>query len=135
MPVTIRIGTPILISSLLHFAYALVDTWFISRIDPSSTALLSGTGLIFPLLFFFYAVGASISVGVSTLLGRLIGERNTAMAPQVMASGLSIALCIAGPALVVGYAFGDRVILLGRWWFDHDLAVGLMECDRGSSRQ
>ena len=51
LPTTVRVGLPILIGNVLQFAYAAADTYFISRIDPSSTALLSGTGLMFPIFF------------------------------------------------------------------------------------
>jgi Na+-driven multidrug efflux pump len=102
-PVTIRIGAPILLANLLQFCYAIVDTLYISRLDPSSTALLSGTGLMFPLFFVFMAAGSSIGVGVSALVGRVIGEENRSAMPHVMASGLMLVLCIALTALPLAY--------------------------------
>jgi len=108
IPVTLKIGLPILISSLLQLVYAIIDTFFISQIDRSSTALLSGTGLMFPVFFLFMAVGASMSVGVSTLVGRAVGERNTEALRHVIASGLLLTVIITVPAVILGYSSGDH---------------------------
>jgi putative MATE family efflux protein len=127
LPVTLRVGLPILIGNVLQFVYALVDTFFISRIDPSSTALLSGTGLMFPLFFFIMAVAMSLSVGVSTLVGRAVGEKNEAVARDVTASALLLVLLIAVPTLAAGHAFGDRLvrILAGGKLTEQALGYGL----------
>ena len=55
-PVAIKIGMPILIANFVQLFYMAADTYFISLIDKSSTALLSGTGLLFPLFFLFIAI-------------------------------------------------------------------------------
>src|SRR5512136_2554012 len=76
LPVTIRLGMPILISNLLNFFYNIVDTIFISMIDRGSTAFISGTGIVFPVYFLFLALASGLGVGMSTLVARSVGERN-----------------------------------------------------------
>ncbi len=127
LPVTFRVGLPILIGNVLQFVYALVDTFFISRIDPSSTALLSGTGLMFPLFFFIMALAMSLSVGVSTLVGRAVGEKNRAVARDVTASALLLVLVFAVPAIGAGYAWGAQLVrlLAGGKLTEQSLAYGL----------
>jgi putative MATE family efflux protein len=110
VPIVIKIGTPILIGNVLQFCYALIDTIFISRIDPLSTAILSGTGLMFPMFFLFMAISMSISIGTSSLVGRIIGENNKELAQHIMPSGILLALCIALPALFTGYVFSHHFI-------------------------
>jgi putative MATE family efflux protein len=110
VPLVIKIGTPILIANVLQFCYALIDTVFIARIDPSSTAILSGTGLMFPLFFLFMAVSQSLSIGIGSLVGRVIGKNNRDLAEHIMPSGALIALCIAVPALFLGYFFSHHFI-------------------------
>ncbi len=110
LPVTLRVGVPILIGNALQFVYVLIDTFFISRIDPTSTALLSGTGLMFPLFFFVMALAMSLNVGVSTLVGRAVGEKNRGVAQDVAPSALLLVLVIAVPVLVAGYGWGDRLV-------------------------
>jgi putative MATE family efflux protein len=108
LPLIIRIGAPILIGNVLQFSYALIDTVFISRIDPSSTAIISGTGLMFPLFFMFMAIGASMSVGSASLVGRLIGANDREAAGRVMPSVALIAFSIGVPALLCGYLFSHH---------------------------
>ena len=110
LPVTLKIGTPILIGSLVQLLYAMIDTYFISRIDPSSTALLSGTGLMFPIFFFFMALGQSLSVGISSLTGRMIGENRSEETRFIMESGLLISWIVAIPALGLGYLYSHELI-------------------------
>jgi putative MATE family efflux protein len=111
-PLTMKIGMPILIGNILQFGYALVDTVFISRIDPSSTAILSGTGLMFPLFFLFMAVSTSMSIGIASLVGRLIGSNDREQIGHVMPSAALIALLIGVPALVGGYLFSHHFMHL-----------------------
>jgi len=94
----------------MQFCYALVDTMFIARIDPSSTAIISGTGLMFPLFFLFMALSMSLSIGVSALVGRVIGQNNRELASHVMPSALLISLSFAVPALLAGYLFSHSFI-------------------------
>ncbi|MCU0610045.1 MAG: MATE family efflux transporter, partial [Chitinispirillaceae bacterium] len=76
VPVMVRIGMPMLVGGVMQFSYALIDTFFLARIDPSSTAVMSGTGLMFPLFFLFMAMGQSISIGIASLVGRVIGQND-----------------------------------------------------------
>jgi putative efflux protein, MATE family len=112
IPIAIKIGTPMLIGLVLQFCYALVDTIFISRIDPRSTAILSGTGLMFPLFFLFMAISMSMNVGIGAMVGRFIGENNRESACHVMPSGLLIGLCIGAPAIFGGYVFSQHFLHL-----------------------
>jgi putative MATE family efflux protein len=112
LPVTLRVGLPLLIGQVLQFVYAIVDTYFISLIDRNSTALLSGTGLMFPVFFLIVAVSVSLSVGVSTLVGRAVGERNRDVASHVSTSALLLAVLLAVSLVTLGYLFADRFVRL-----------------------
>ncbi len=110
LPLTIKIGLPILIGNALQFCYALIDTVFISRIDPSSTAIISGTGLMFPLFFIFMAIGMSMSIGTAALVGRLIGANDRESVAHVMPSAALIAFSIGIPAIIGGYVFSHHFL-------------------------
>ena len=112
LPVTIRIAAPMLIGSLVQMFYAVIDTFFISRIDPASTSLLSGTGLMFPVFFFFMTIGQSIAVGVGALTGRMIGEGRVNETRSIMESGFLIAFLIALPLFVLGHIYTRDLIQL-----------------------
>jgi len=112
LPVTLRLSFPIAFGNFLQFLYIMVDTKFISAIDPKSTALISGTGLVFPIYFIFLALGIGLSCGVSSLVARGIGEGNRRVIDAGADSGLIIALLIAVVALFGGYLFGDKILEL-----------------------
>ncbi|MBU3916045.1 MATE family efflux transporter [bacterium] len=112
MPTALKIGMPIMIGNLVQMLYQGVDTFFISLIDKSSTALLSGTGLLFPVFFIFMAISTSISIGISAMTGRAIGEKNIDAAKHICASGLLIAICIGLPAIAIGFLFKQNFIEL-----------------------
>jgi putative MATE family efflux protein len=112
LPVTLKLGFPILLSNLFNFFYNIVDTVFISMIDRGSTALISGTGIVFPVYFLFLALASGLGVGMSTLVARSIGERNMAALRHGMASGFLLSLVIAVVTIPLGYIFGDRILAL-----------------------
>jgi len=109
-PVTARLSLPFFISNFLSLLYLIVDTFFISRIDPNSTALISGTGLVFPIYFLFISLSVGISIGVSSLVARGIGERNRIVIENSADSGLLIALIITLGTIPAGYAWGPRIM-------------------------
>jgi putative MATE family efflux protein len=112
LPVTIKLGLPILLSNLLNFFYNIVDTVFISMIDRKSTALLSGTGIVFPVFFLFLALASGLGVGMSTLVARSIGERNMDALRHGMASGFLLSLAISVVTIPLGYIFIDNIFAL-----------------------
>ena len=112
VPIAIKIAAPMLIGLLLQFCYMLVDTIFISRIDPKSTAIISGAALMFPLFFLFMAISMSMNVGIGSMVGRFIGENNRDSARHVMPSGLLIGMCIGIPAIIGGYIFSGHFLHL-----------------------
>jgi len=111
----------------VQFVYAIADTYFISRIDRSSTALLSGTGLMFPVFFFIMATAGSLSVGVGTLVGRAIGEKNQDAMRHTAPSALVLALAIALPLILEAISRRSaRAPARGGKMTDEALGYGLM---------
>jgi putative MATE family efflux protein len=127
VPLIVKIGMPILIGNVMQFCYALIDTIFISRIDPSSTAIISGTGLMFPLFFIAMAVNQSLSVGIGSLVGRMIGAGDREQASHIMPSAALISFGIGIPALIGGYIFAHHFlhILAGSRLSEEALNFGL----------
>lgn len=110
LPVTIKLGLPILLANFFNFLYNIVDTVFISLIDRSSTALISGTGIVFPVFFLFTALASGLAVGVSTLVARSIGEGNHAALRRIASSGFLLAAAISVVSLAAGYIYIDDIV-------------------------
>lgn len=115
-PVTLRLSIPFFLSNFLSLLYLIIDTYFISRIDPESTALISGTGLVFPVYFLFISLSVGISIGVGTLVARAIGEKNIPVLECSADSGMLLALIIALISIPAGYIYGPEImnILAGK---------------------
>ena len=126
LPLTIRLGAPILISYLFLTLYFMIDTYFISRIDPSSTALLSGTALVFPVITLYSAAGMGICTGMASLISRGIGEKNKTMIETASGSGIFIVVVFCLATLVPGYFFSQGIlkILAGSALSDEALSHG-----------
>jgi putative MATE family efflux protein len=110
IPMIVRIGLPILIGNLLNYVYLVIDTYYIAMLDPTSSALLAGTGLLFPLFFIFEAIASSLAVGLSTVTGRLIGERKFEECKSLGISGFIMAMVLGIPFILVCYLFGPELI-------------------------
>lgn len=106
----VHIGVPILISNLFNYIYLLTDTYFISMLDPSSSAPLSGTGLLYPLFFVFMSIASSFAVGLSIVTGRLIGEQAFEKCKSLGISAVLIALALSIPFIIVCYTYGDGLV-------------------------
>lgn len=110
LPLAVKLSVPFFISNVVGLLYLVIDTYFITLIDRSSTALISGTGLVFPVFCLFLALGLGISIGVSSLVARAIGEKNQSAIERAADSGLLIASMIAIVSIVLGYAFGSDIL-------------------------
>ena len=112
LPLALKLSIPFFISNVVGLLYLVIDTYFITLIDRSSTALISGTGLVFPVYFLFLALGMGINIGVSSLVARAIGEKNQPALERAADSGLLIATVLAVSTLTLGYVFGSDILHL-----------------------
>lgn len=94
----------------MNYIYLLGDTYFISLINPHSSAPLSGTGLLYPLELSFEAIAAGLATGLSAITGRLLGEGKVEKCKSLGANGLFLGLVISIPVLIVCYACGPQII-------------------------
>ncbi len=109
-PLFLRLAMPILMGMLFNLLYTMVDTFFISAIDKSNPAIIGGTGLIFPVMFLAIALANGAMVGVSSLVSRAIGEKNTKLLNRVADSGLALGLALGLVIVLCGYAFSNRLV-------------------------
>lgn len=109
-PVIIRLSLPILAGMVFQLFYTIVDTAFINFIDPDNPAILGGTGYIFPILFVAMALGNGLSVGMSALVAKGIGEKDQGIIYKTAESGLFLASIISLFMYIFGYGFAKQII-------------------------
>lgn len=108
--VIVKLALPIVLGGLFQIAYNITDTLFVSWIDKNDSSYIAATGLIFPIVMLAMAFSNGLSVGLSSLVARAIGERNDGLLGKVAESGFFIA-GIVSLAMVVGCYLGIDQIL------------------------
>ncbi|MEN9492104.1 MAG: hypothetical protein RJA63_2553, partial [Pseudomonadota bacterium] len=106
----IRLAMPVLVGHVLMLGYGLADSYFISQIDPQSTALMSGVGTVFPIYFFFLAIALGMGAGTASLVARAVGARDEQALSQAGDSGLVMALGLAVLSSTVFVLGGDWLV-------------------------
>lgn len=110
LPLMIRLALPIFAGMVFQLLYNVVDTIWVSRIDLADPSYVGGTGLIFPIIFFFMALGMGLSVGISSLVARAIGEKNREVLNRTAESGMIIALILSAVSIATIVLFGDVIV-------------------------
>lgn len=100
------LAVPMVLEMGLESTFALVDIWWVNRIDdgwfgctPTGGAAAAAVGFTESLLTIVFAVAMGLAMAVTALVARRVGEHDLAGASRV--AGQAIAL-----ALVVGFALG-----------------------------
>ena len=113
-PLLTRLALPVFFGMIFNLVYTTVDMLFISAIDRSDPSIVGGTGLIFPLMFLFFALAAGLMIGTSSLVARAVGERNHEVLSKVADSGVVLGFGLGAVCVVLGYLFtGPLVAAMG----------------------
>lgn len=110
LPLLAKLALPILAGMIFQLLYNIVDTIWVSRIDLNDPSYVGGTGLIFPVIFFFMALAMGVSVGVSSLVARAIGEKNKEVLNRIAESGLIMAVVLSAVCMGIVYLFGPEIV-------------------------
>ncbi len=107
---TLKMSIPIFISQFVVFLNVLADTFFVSLINKQSTALVTATGLVYPLILIFFNFSQCNLVGTSSVTARSIGEKNEYVMGKIGDSGLVLSFIMSLILVIAGYAYGDNAI-------------------------
>lgn len=111
MPVNkllISMALPMMISMLVQACYNIVDSVFVSRIDPAGDpvrAAFSAISMVFPLQTFMISVGSGLGVGVNALLSRYLGAKDEDGVNKIALHGIFLIFCSYVLFLFIGLFF------------------------------
>jgi putative MATE family efflux protein len=88
--------------------YYLVDLYFVARIGKEAVAGVSAAGSLF---FLGMALTQLIGVGALALIAQATGRKDEADAELVYNQAMAFAVAAAVAALVLGYVYGERVLV------------------------
>lgn len=110
VPTLLKLSLPVMAGQLFNLLYNVVDTWFITRIDPADPWLVGSTGLVFPLMILFWAASIGLSSGISSLVARSIGAGKTGELDRCAESGLALAIGLSLAFLALVYPLARPVL-------------------------
>ncbi|MCL9783535.1 MATE family efflux transporter [Vibrio sp. S4M6] len=106
-----RMTIPMIFGMVSILMFNLVDTFFISLLGTQALAAISFT---FPVTFAVNCITMGIGVGLSTCLGRLIGQGEIKSAARLSTHGLILAvLLVASVSLIGFFTINPLFVLLG----------------------
>ncbi len=91
---------PMLAGTFAMNAYALTDTWFVSRLG---TLPLAAMGFAFPVIMLLTCVAGGLGSGITTLVSHAIGRHDHATAMRIATHGIELTLAAAAVLAAAGY--------------------------------
>lgn len=87
-----KLSLPILLGMLAELLYSLADMYFIAAIDKGSTHIVSGVGIVFPLIFLLTSVDQGIGSGISTITAIAHGRKDDQTVKNTSTVGYNLSL-------------------------------------------
>ncbi|MEO8201130.1 MAG: MATE family efflux transporter [Gemmatimonadota bacterium] len=103
----ILLAIPMVMEMVMESIFAVVDVFFVSRLGPDAVATV---GLTESMLTIIYTMAIGLSIGVTAMVARRIGEKNPDGASRVAVQGMALGLLVAIPIAVLGIAFGPHLL-------------------------
>lgn len=98
----ITMSGPMMISMLVQSIYNIVDSLFVSRLDPNAVTAL---GHCFPIQILLIAFGTGTGVGINAILSKALGENDPEKANKAAVNGVFLAVIWALMFVLVGFFF------------------------------
>ena len=111
MPVGRLLATmsiPAITSMLIQALYNVVDTFYVSLIDPESNVMITAVGYAMPVQIIIMAFALGIGVGTTVLVARKLGEQDKPAASNVAQTGLVMAVVSGVVFLALSFSRPDR---------------------------
>ena len=84
-----KISLPMIISMLSIALYGIIDTIFVSKIEPNAlTAII----LVYPMYNVITSIALGLGIGVNSLLSRTLGEKNSEKCKKTIINGLKLTI-------------------------------------------
>jgi len=113
------LAVPMILELVMESTFAVVDIYFVGQLGASAVATV---GLTETYLFLLYSVAMGLSMAVTAIIARRIGEKNKADAGKSAVQAIFLSLLIAIPFAIAGIFFAkDLLMLMGadQWSIDN----------------
>lgn len=113
------LAVPMVLELVLESTFAVVDIYFVAKLGPSAVATV---GLTESFLFLLYSVAMGLSMGVTAIVARRIGEGQRDEAAVTAVQAILLALLVSVLPAVIGVVYAqDLLRLMGAdaWSLEH----------------
>jgi putative MATE family efflux protein len=103
------LAVPMVLETAMESLFAVVDVFFVSRLGPSAVATVALTESMLTLVF---TVALGLSIGVTAMVARRIGEKDPDGAASAAVQGIALGILIAAIIGVSGAYFAEDLLRL-----------------------
>lgn len=115
----ILLAIPMILELVMESTFAIVDIFFVGKLGASAVAAV---GLTETYLFLLYSVAMGLSMAVTAIVARRIGEKNRESAARAAVQAVILGLLCSVPFAFTGIFFARELLeLMGadQWVLDH----------------
>src|SRR5262245_54555966 len=113
------LAVPMILELVMESTFAVVDIFFVGKLGPSAVATV---GLTETYLFLLYSIGIGLSMAVTAIVARRIGEKEKEQAGIAAVQAIFLAVLVSLPFALVGIFFAKELLgLMGAdaWVLEH----------------
>ncbi|MEM9391797.1 MAG: MATE family efflux transporter [Bacteroidota bacterium] len=103
------LAVPMILELVMESTFAVVDIYFVGKLGPSAVATV---GLTETYLFLLYSLAIGLSMAVTAVIARRIGEKNKEDAARSAIQSILLSLLISIPFAVAGIFFAKQLLAL-----------------------
>lgn len=105
-----KLSLPILLGMIAELLYSLADMYFIAAIDKGSTHVVSGVGIVFPIIFLLTSIDQGIGSGISTITAIAYGKEDNQTVKNVSKVGHNLSLYAGIVMVVLFFIFAELIV-------------------------
>ncbi|HYF69427.1 MAG TPA: MATE family efflux transporter [Ohtaekwangia sp.] len=105
----ILLAIPMILELVMESTFAIVDIYFVGKLGASAVATV---GLTETYLFLLYSIGMGLSMAVTAIIARRIGEKKTEDAGLSAVQSIILALLASLPFSIAGIFYSKELLLL-----------------------
>ena len=103
----ILLAVPMVLEMVMESVFAVVDVFWVAHLGPNAVATV---GLTESLLTLVYTAAMGLSIGVTAMVARRIGEKNPAAAAEAAVQGIALGLITAAIIGTAGVLLAPRLL-------------------------
>ncbi|MBE0572106.1 MAG: MATE family efflux transporter [Ignavibacteriaceae bacterium] len=113
------LAVPMILELIMESTFAVVDIFFVGKLGPSAVATV---GLTETYLFLLYSIGMGLSMAVTAIVARRIGEKDKEKAGISAVQSIFLAVLISLPFTIAGIFYSKELLALmgaDEWILEH----------------